>query len=676
MLLFLGMCVLPLWGQSLSIDDVSVAEGDTATFTVTLSNPDGTTVTVDYVTTAGTATAGSDYTAVSGWLTFPSGVTIQSIAVTTLQDTSSESDETFTVDLSHPTNATISDSQGLGTILDDDECTSCDCLDCGWHCSAQDLEITGARLEIPGVGCSCEPGDDVSVDLVIDVYSKNVRYDLCVNGDFYTDSDPGGIELSATCTSSILAKATTSIRFPAIATIECGDAAWLEDVVVSWVPSGQATGCATLGCISRAAKCFGPVDIVVDPPLTADISPDPPNPCVGTALQLDGNPFGGTLPYITHSWTGDGAAYLTDTAIQAPVFLGTAPVGTYVLIYTVTDSSLPLSHCTATDSVTVTVKPLPNCTIFADSEVCSGGQYTASGPSGLSSYLWSIANGTIDGGQGTSTLTYTAGTAGSNVVFTLIVEDEYGCSNTCVLEVPVIDCCVPPVVTLHPTSQSCVCPGSPVSFTVNASGSSPLSYQWRKDGGVITGATSATYTIASVTGSDSGSYDCVVTNACGSVISNPATLDVDTTTPVITCPAAVTVECSADVPAVDTASVTVSDNCTPTAQIIVRHISDVSDNNTCPETITRTYEAEDLCGNTARCTQTITVDDTTDPTATNPAPVTVQCMGDVPAADISVVTDERIRWLPLLVTYRMATVVRQSSPAPTLLPMTVRTRYW
>jgi hypothetical protein len=67
-------------------------------------------------------------------------------------------------------------------------------------------------------------------------------------------------------------------------------------------------------------------------------------------------------------------------------------------------------------------------------------------------------------------------------------------------------------------------------------------------------------------------------------------------------------------------------------------VDDVSDGNTCPEVITRTYEAEDDCGNTAQCTQLITVDDTTDPQITCPDDVSVQCIGDVPAADINDVT--------------------------------------
>ncbi|MHC4278516.1 MAG: Calx-beta domain-containing protein, partial [Planctomycetota bacterium] len=108
-------------GESLSIDDVTVTEANTtATFTVTLSASSSQTVSVDYATADNDAAAGSDYTAASGTLTFDPGVTTQTIDVTVLEDGTSEATETYFVDLTSPTNASISDGQGLGTINDED----------------------------------------------------------------------------------------------------------------------------------------------------------------------------------------------------------------------------------------------------------------------------------------------------------------------------------------------------------------------------------------------------------------------------------------------------------------------------------------------------------------------------------------------------------------------------
>ncbi|QQP88771.1 DUF4347 domain-containing protein [Skermanella sp. TT6] len=109
---------------TLSIANVSQAEGNsgtsTMTFTVTLSAASGRAVSVDYATSDVSATAGTDYTAASGTLTFAAGTTTQTFTVTVTGDTAVESDETFTVTLSNASNATIPTSTATGTITNDD----------------------------------------------------------------------------------------------------------------------------------------------------------------------------------------------------------------------------------------------------------------------------------------------------------------------------------------------------------------------------------------------------------------------------------------------------------------------------------------------------------------------------------------------------------------------------
>src|SRR5262249_19478706 len=109
---------------SLTIDNVSVTEGDSGTtnavFTVSLSAVSGRTVTVDYATADGTATAGLDYVSAFGSLTFVPGTATQTIMVTVNGDVENEAHETYFVNLSGAVNATIGDGSGLGTILDDD----------------------------------------------------------------------------------------------------------------------------------------------------------------------------------------------------------------------------------------------------------------------------------------------------------------------------------------------------------------------------------------------------------------------------------------------------------------------------------------------------------------------------------------------------------------------------
>lgn len=102
----------------------AIDEGNTGTtqvlFTVTLSSASTQTVTVAYATADGTATAGSDYTAASGTLSFAPGELTKTIAVTVNGDTLSEANETILLNLSAPTNANIATGTGTATITNDD----------------------------------------------------------------------------------------------------------------------------------------------------------------------------------------------------------------------------------------------------------------------------------------------------------------------------------------------------------------------------------------------------------------------------------------------------------------------------------------------------------------------------------------------------------------------------
>ncbi len=109
---------------SIRIHDVTVTEGNAgavaATLTVTLSAASTEMITVAYATGNGSASADGDYQAVLGTLTFAPGETSKTITVPVNGDRLAEPNETFFVNLSSPTNATIADGQGVGTIVDDE----------------------------------------------------------------------------------------------------------------------------------------------------------------------------------------------------------------------------------------------------------------------------------------------------------------------------------------------------------------------------------------------------------------------------------------------------------------------------------------------------------------------------------------------------------------------------
>jgi hypothetical protein len=105
-----------------SSSSYSVSEGGgTATITVTLSAPSAQSITVQYATSNGTATAGSDYTGTSGTLTFAPGQTVQTFSVAVTEDSIDEANETVNLTLSNVTNATLgTPSTATLTIVDDD----------------------------------------------------------------------------------------------------------------------------------------------------------------------------------------------------------------------------------------------------------------------------------------------------------------------------------------------------------------------------------------------------------------------------------------------------------------------------------------------------------------------------------------------------------------------------
>src|SRR5207247_4758548 len=112
-------------GPTISINNVSVNEGNggstvNTTFSVTLSAASPQSITVDYSTADGTATAPADYVAKSGTLTFPANSTTpQTITIVVNGDNIDEIDETFSVNISHPTPATFAIGTGTGPIIDD-----------------------------------------------------------------------------------------------------------------------------------------------------------------------------------------------------------------------------------------------------------------------------------------------------------------------------------------------------------------------------------------------------------------------------------------------------------------------------------------------------------------------------------------------------------------------------
>ncbi|HEX5096575.1 MAG TPA: Calx-beta domain-containing protein, partial [Acidimicrobiia bacterium] len=185
-------------------------------FSVIMTNSSGTTQTVDYATSDGSATAGADYTATSGTLTFTAGQTSKTVNVPVLNDTLNEADEMFTLTLSNTTLA-LNDATAAGTITDDDAEPTVSIGDAGAPegdgtvsftvslsaLSGQEVDVDYATTD----GTALAGSDYVAATgtAVIPAGSASTTIDVTVTDDTTYENDEGfTIEISSPFNASIV----------------------------------------------------------------------------------------------------------------------------------------------------------------------------------------------------------------------------------------------------------------------------------------------------------------------------------------------------------------------------------------------------------------------------------------------------------------------------------------
>lgn len=152
------------------------------------------------------------------------------------------------------------------------------------------------------------------------------------------------------------------------------------------------------------------------------------------------------------------------------------------------------------------------------------------------SYQWRFNEANLSGATSSSYTVINAQSANAGN-YAVVVSNAWG-SVTSVVAVLTVN--VPPTITTHPQSQTVVA-GNSATFTVVASGTSPLSYQWRFNGANLGSATSSTYTVLNAQPANAGNYSVVVGNAAGSVTSAVAALTVNVPPTITTQPQSQTV---------------------------------------------------------------------------------------------------------------------------------------
>ncbi len=235
----------------------------------------------------------------------------------------------------------------------------------------------------------------------------------------------------------------------------------------------------------------------------------------------------GTLSY---QWKKNGGAISGATnasyTIASPQVSDT---GSYTVTITnsvgsTTSSAATLTVNAAPTAPAITTQPTSQTVVAGTSVTLT---VVASGTAPLS-YQWSKGGVALSGATAAS-YTIAAVTTGDAGSYTCVVTNGAGSATSNAAILTVNAATIAPAITTQPSSVT-VTAGATATFTIVASGTGPLSYQWLKSGVVVSGATAASYTIASAQTSNAGNYTCVVTNSAGSATSNPVTLTVNAVT--------------------------------------------------------------------------------------------------------------------------------------------------
>ncbi|MCE3278393.1 MAG: Immunoglobulin-like repeat containing protein domain [Bacteroidetes bacterium] len=269
--------------------------------------------------------------------------------------------------------------------------------------------------------------------------------------------------------------------------------------------SGLSAGTYTV-TVKDSTACLKSkvVNITTTTNPTANITPSPASTCAGISLLLNGNPSGGTTPYITHAWSGSGASSLTSGNTTASPTFNNSTAGNYTVVYTVTDNA----GCTGSASTIITVKPKPTAAITpSPATVCAGSNLSLNGNpaggSGTYTHNWSgTGSGSLSAGSSTATPTFNNATSGT---YTLLytVTDNQGCFGTASISVLVNP---RPVITSATGTNTSACGISDGSITINATGTG-LTYSINGGTTFVAGNT--------FTSLAAGSYQVIVKNSAG-----------------------------------------------------------------------------------------------------------------------------------------------------------------
>jgi hypothetical protein len=237
----------------------------------------------------------------------------------------------------------------------------------------------------------------------------------------------------------------------------------------------------------------------------------------------------GTAPF-TYQWQKNGATisgataanYTTPTTVSGDNgALFAAVVGNSVTSVTSNPATLTVNPASAPPSITK--QPASQTVTVGQTAMFS---VVATGTAPLT-YQWKMNNANISGATSASYTTPATVSGNNGATFAVIVTNPVTSVTSNAATLTVTPASAPPSITAQPVSQT-VTVGQTATFSVVATGTAPLTYQWQMNNANISGATSASYTTpATVSGNNGATFAVIVTNPVTSITSNSATLTVN-----------------------------------------------------------------------------------------------------------------------------------------------------
>jgi hypothetical protein len=240
----------------------------------------------------------------------------------------------------------------------------------------------------------------------------------------------------------------------------------------------------------------------------------------------------GTTP-MTYQWSKNGAAVSGATSSSYMTPAETTADNNAKFTVAVSNSA---GSATSNAAILTVTSPVvaPSITSQPASQTVITGKtasfaVAATGTSPMT-YQWSKNGAAISGATSSSYTTPAETAADNNAKFTVVVSNSAGGATSNAATLTVTSATAAPAITAQPASQSVIA-GKTASFSVTATGTSPMTYQWSKNGAAISGATSATYTTPAETTTDNNAkFTVAVSNSAGSATSSAAVLTVNAST--------------------------------------------------------------------------------------------------------------------------------------------------